>query len=116
MERLTEKINSTFDLKGAIDVPCPEVCERNIGCETCLIQKAFQKLAHYEDLEEQGLLLKLPCKMGTKVYHIAFNYKTTWKEKIVETTFSLEMLEDYKKWWFLTKAEAEKALAEMEKE
>ena len=30
--------------------------------------RVLQKLADYEDLEEQGLLLKLPCKVGTKVY------------------------------------------------
>lgn len=32
---------------------------------------AIDKLAHYEDLEEQGLLLKLPCKVGGVVYVIA---------------------------------------------
>lgn len=30
--------------------------------------QAYFKLKDYEDLEEQGLLLKLPCKVGTKVY------------------------------------------------
>ena len=30
--------------------------------------QAYFKLKEYEDLEEQGLLLKLPCKVGTKVY------------------------------------------------
>lgn len=28
------------------------------------------KLAEYEDLEEQGLLLRLPCKVGDTVYRI----------------------------------------------
>ena len=28
------------------------------------------KLAEYEDLEEQGLLLKLPCKIGDKAYYV----------------------------------------------
>ena len=28
----------------------------------------FTKLAEYEDLEEQGLLLRLPCKVGDTVY------------------------------------------------
>ena len=31
---------------------------------------AIDKLAYYEDLEEQGRLLVLPCKLGTKVYVI----------------------------------------------
>ena len=30
----------------------------------------FKKLAYYEDLEEQGLLMKLPCEIGTPVYVI----------------------------------------------
>ena len=29
-----------------------------------------EKLAAYEDAEEQGLLLRLPCKVGDTVYHI----------------------------------------------
>lgn len=31
---------------------------------------AMEKLATYEDAEEQGLLLRLPCKVGDTVYHI----------------------------------------------
>lgn len=34
-------------------------------------QNILQSLAEYENLEEQGLLLKLPCKVGDKVYVIA---------------------------------------------
>ena len=30
--------------------------------------QAYFKLKDYEDLEEQGLLLKLPCKVGDTVY------------------------------------------------
>lgn len=32
----------------------------------------LRKLAEYEDLEEQGLLLKLPCKVGDPVWDIDF--------------------------------------------
>ena len=35
----------------------------------CYIGNAAEKLASYEDLEEQGLLLKLPCSIGTPVYY-----------------------------------------------
>ena len=31
---------------------------------------AAEKLAHYEDLEEQGRLITLPCKIGDTVYGI----------------------------------------------
>jgi hypothetical protein len=32
--------------------------------------KIAEKLAEYEDLEERGLLLKLPCKIGDTIYYI----------------------------------------------
>lgn len=36
--------------------------------------KVLQKLGKYEDAEEQGLLLRLPCKVGDKVYQISENF------------------------------------------
>ena len=33
--------------------------------------EAIQKLAEYEDMEEQGLLVRLPCKVGDTVYDIS---------------------------------------------
>ena len=34
------------------------------------IKEALDKLADYENLEEQGLLVKLPCKVGDTLYRI----------------------------------------------
>ena len=34
------------------------------------LQNAIIRLAEYEDAEEQGLLLRLPCKVGDTVYEI----------------------------------------------
>ena len=34
----------------------------------------LKKLKDYEDAEEQGLLLRLPCKVGDKVYQICENF------------------------------------------
>ena len=31
-------------------------------------ESAYKKLAEYEDLETQGLLLKLPCRVGNTIY------------------------------------------------
>lgn len=39
---------------------------RNIGRK----EAAYKKLKEYEDLEEQGLLLRLPCEVGDTVYRI----------------------------------------------
>ena len=38
--------------------------------KVCLERQIFEKLQHYEDLEEQGKLIKLPCKIGDTVYGI----------------------------------------------
>lgn len=43
---------------------CPHTDEDNCPC----LQEVLEKLAYYEDLEEQGLLLKIPCKVGDTVY------------------------------------------------
>lgn len=48
---------------------CSKHCEEVGGnCEDggCIIQKCFNKLGQYEDLEEQGKLLKRPCKANRK--------------------------------------------------
>ena len=95
-----------------------------------VLKNAISKLAEYEDLEEQGLLPKLPCKVGDMVYnHVPIRKgKDTYSETKVK---SIEIREDNIYIWFenglgktlsnfmrsswLTKEEAEKALAEMEK-
>lgn len=33
-------------------------------------EAAYKKLKSYEDAEEQGLLLRLPCKVGADIYYI----------------------------------------------
>ena len=34
------------------------------------IRKVLRRLAEYEDAEEQGRLISLPCKVGDTVYHV----------------------------------------------
>ena len=76
----------TFDRESATEpddcISCGEICEENDGeCRECQIQKAFNKLAEYEDLEEQNLLLRLPCKVGDTVYVVPSN--TNYRINIV---------------------------------
>lgn len=101
----------------------------------------LEELKEYEDLEEQGLLLKLPCKLGTIVFQIEniieckFNYSEgcplEWLHcgseedefmscdyqyrKLIPVTrrFSLDMLDKFGKTVFLTKEDAEKKLNNM---
>ncbi len=42
---------------------CPNLNEDNCPC----LQDILERLAEYEDLEEQGKLLKLPCNVGDTV-------------------------------------------------
>ena len=87
------------------------------------------KLADYEDAEEQGLLLRLPCKVGDTVYSIAndgkiYPVKATREVRIVNGVLhiicesckyvDLVSYDDIGKTIFLTKAEAEQKLKEME--
>ena len=41
-----------------------------VRIKTDSVDKLAKKLAEYEDLEEQGLLLRLPCKVGDTLYRI----------------------------------------------
>ena len=41
--------------------------------KVCLERQIFEKLQRYEDLEEQGRLIELPCKIGDTVYSFSFN-------------------------------------------
>ena len=56
MERLTYDFalggNHCWQVKGADNLECREVCERqgNAGCKTCPIAKAFDRLAAIEDI------------------------------------------------------------------
>lgn len=40
----------------------------DVRIKTDSVEKLARKLAEYEDLEEQGLLLKLPCKVEDTIY------------------------------------------------
>lgn len=65
----------------------------------------------YKNADKQGLLLRLPVKVGDTVYLIKSD------GKIVPRTADMQFLgvlwEDYGKEWFLTQAEAEQKLKEL---
>ena len=88
-------------------------------------QECLNKLAHYEDMEEQGRLIDLPCKVGDTVFSIE-NAGDVDNEKWIIEPFKIMSLhhiaqliennkfgEDYGV--FLTRTEAEAKLKEMEK-
>ena len=143
MERLTEKVFGFVQLKACGNDFCKETCEEHDkykSCNNCTIQNSFDKLAEYEDLDEQGLLLRLPCKIGDTVwdndygnpcaYTITGFSVGTGEDYIDEPVRSKEVVYYYSnysgtitgsfavselgKTVFLTQAEAEKNLKEME--
>ena len=96
-------------------------------------QKMAQKLAEYEDLEAQGLLLRLPCKVGDTVYVKMdsycdiqyaeaevrdFTHFTSCGFCVFVTSKHFDKqnvpFSEFGKTVFLTKAEAERKLKEME--
>lgn len=63
-------------------------------------QKLARKLAEYEDLEEQGLLLKLPCKIGDYIYVLEDVYGkgnfeiNEYRVEVMRTGDSINMIFD----------------------
>ena len=86
-----------------------------------------ERLKEYEDLEEQGRLVKLPCKIGTEVYDITWwddvqekvvvkgkaYYRTVHKHKVTKSPFTYSDIDNFGKTVFLTKSEAEAKLKEL---
>ena len=72
MERLTDYSDDECTyIIGVGNKTCEEFCKYVVdGCRNCYIQQVFKKLADYEDLEEQGLLVRLPVKIGDDIYKI----------------------------------------------
>lgn len=65
MERLTNR--EYGEISCAVYTSYCDVC-RNSDCHCELVEGMIDKLADYEDLEEQGRLVKLPCKVGDKIF------------------------------------------------
>ena len=118
MERLTVKTNEGYIAK----------CRRLDNGEFAGHKLCVDKLGKLEDLEEQGLLMKLRCKVGDKAYHIIEDNMAIPPIYISEHEIqdvSAKAVYFADDWWsfeemremnaYLNKAEAEKALADMRK-
>ena len=133
MDRLTERFEN-----GQVGVAgCGKNCKYSYKyCENAeercpVFNEIYEKLAAYEDAEEQGLLLRLPCKVGDTVYVPTRNFIS--ELRVTEVTYDRDGT--YLRWVllsgiypnlngfvgrkignevFLTKSEAEAKLKEME--
>lgn len=115
MERLTERIKRLQ--KDDLIVYTNGKYEDTIPAEMTNddIRAVLKKLAAYEDLEEQGLLVRLPCKVGTEVYYIlGIPNKTPCT--IDKCVFELSDIDKIGESLFLTREETEKKLEELKNE
>ena len=115
MERLTQKLDKMIWLKDqGLKI---EPCEMNAHhCRMIL-----EKLATYEELEEQGLLVRLPCKVGDMVYKLWYYDGKPYKiqRHVIKTLSELCGTMESKKFGesvFLTSEEGEKKLEELKNE
>ena len=121
MERLTERQDITPDGESDVWVKQHDYIS------------AARKLCDYEDLEEQGLLVRLPCKIGDTVFRINEGAKnpiielTVTQINIIRKSYNLEVVDrdggelmyfknDIGNSIFLTREEAEKKLEELKNE
>ena len=140
MERLTKRGISGITYNNSPGFMCSCYCDNcSKGTKNCDRLKAMvNRLAKFEDLEEQGLLVRLPCKVGDTVYRVnagakqpiipmtvseihflcyknerAVRFDAIGKEDMGESCYRLE---DIGRIVFLTREEAEKKLEEMKGE
>ena len=72
MERLTKWEDGSITYNEKRELECGEYCDScSQGAGNCkTVENMIKKLATYEDLEEQGLLVRLPFPIGTTVWDI----------------------------------------------
>lgn len=144
MERLTKRYIPNDERSGISGIEVFE-SENKISLVKVLsgeyLYPAIEKLADYEDLEEQGLLVRLPIKIGSTVWDNNFGYPQSYEIKAysygycdsyVESDIEDQIIlyyENYSgsitgafpmseigKTVFLTREEAKKKLEEMKNE
>lgn len=108
------------------DNPMRTACTKSAeDCEW--LADCLTKFKDYQQLEEQGRLVKLPCKIGDKVYNITWwddiqekvvvkgktYYRTIHKHKVSKSAFGYTDIEEIGKTVFLTKSEAEAKLKKL---
>ena len=72
MERLTKRDFSRITYNERRSIMCSSYCDNcSQGAGNCkTVKNMIKKLATYEDLEEQGLLVRLQCKVGDILFRI----------------------------------------------
>lgn len=124
--------------KNTIIIPNSFISSNDCADKYGQVAKWLEELKPYKDLEEQGLLVRLPCKVGDTAYRVnagakqpiipmtvseihflcyknerAVRFDAIGKEDMGESCYRLE---DIGRIVFLTREEAEKKLEELKNE
>lgn len=108
-------------------------CENCLHYGVCTFAKQYEAADKCTDFADKDLYIKLPCKVGTKVYALAtpcggcehYNLsleqslkicRNCEKREIAECTFDNELIDEFGKTVFLTREDAEKKLEELKNE
>ena len=97
----------------------PIACEESAKIEKGLSEGGYStsRMVELMCADQEGRVIVLPCKVGTKVYRVwqkIVDYMDAPEAEIVEIEFGEVCRKDFGKTVFLTREEAEKALAELE--
>jgi hypothetical protein len=107
-ERLTYR---DYEQIGIKDLDVYGIGEKNADA----LDNAARKLYEYEEKEEQGLLIELPCKIGSIVYFIdeewrGFNGEWDTIDVIQKIKFTYSMIPYIGSSYYLTYEEADSVL------
>ncbi len=125
MSRLTARTETGHAYLVNVKPDEQEVDSPHKNTLQCILD-CFERLAQYEDAEEQGRCVVLPCKVGTRVWVIGQNcdlcrdmyaeepclFGSCEYKEVFESVFGYGMIDNFGKTVFLTRAEAEAALKE----
>lgn len=123
MSRLTTSQNYCDDCDFGREKECFFDDKEKFNCKD---KQIYEKLREYEDLEEQGLLLKLPCKIGDKVYiiiddtipqpHFYIEEYEVQDLSVYEIKFADDWIRYSEQDMFFSREQAEQKIKEMERE
>lgn len=115
-ERLASYEDTGIEPEAIETVKLALAAKHMVDLET-LNNTPISRLVELAEADKDGRVVVLPCKLGTKVYRIRYeiaDYPDDPDLEIATTWFTPEYRDEIGKTVFLTREEAEKALAKME--
>ena len=95
-EAKRQRYNASFDKGGIYHQLC--LCALQNAKEYDQIAEMLEHFKEYQQLEEQGRLMKLPCMVGSDIYAITFDYEKEQYE--ITKTKIIEVNQNYNGWFF----------------